>query len=100
MHGNVAEWTWDAYSQAAYTGRLTQCEGNADCPGGECGANGFCTGEVVDPVVSAVDVMPMSRVVRGGAFDSEAFDCRHAARRGASERAHNIGFRLVRGMIQ
>ena len=98
-HGNIAEWTWDAYAVDAYLGRLTPCEDDSVCGGESCGADGLCSGEVLDPVREAENGLMVPRVVRGGAYDSTAFECRHAARRGAIDRAHNIGFRLVRGML-
>jgi formylglycine-generating enzyme required for sulfatase activity len=99
-HGNIAEWTWDFYTADAYQNRLTPCQSNEQCDGVECSIHGFCNEEVIDPIQQSVNGMSMPRVVRGGAYDSSAFECRHASRRGAERAAHNIGFRLVRSMIQ
>ena len=71
MSGNVWEWTADRYAASFGTDPVT------DPQGPETGIN---------------------RVIRGGAFNSEALHCRSAARFEAppSERSYNIGFRLVR----
>jgi formylglycine-generating enzyme required for sulfatase activity len=72
--GNVDEWVWDWIG--AYGGAATD-------PLGLC-ADGACTGP--------------GRVLRGGAFDTDAAGLRHAARTGLSpvERAGNVGFRVAR----
>jgi formylglycine-generating enzyme required for sulfatase activity/tRNA A-37 threonylcarbamoyl transferase component Bud32 len=68
MHGNVSEWCRDAYSDKIAAG--------------------------VDPTSSATDV---KRVVRGGAWNSDAADCRSASRTSAApeDKSNTIGFRVV-----
>jgi formylglycine-generating enzyme required for sulfatase activity len=72
MHGNVAEWCQDWYSQAFYA----QCK--PPDPLNEDSSSGL-------------------RVVRGGGWDSLGHQCRAAARRGypPTQRYKHIGFRVV-----
>lgn len=74
MHGNVWEWCLDRY--------------------GETGADASASNPV-GPVEGT------ARVVRGGAWDSDAQDCRSARRgsRAPEETADNIGFRVACPMV-
>jgi formylglycine-generating enzyme required for sulfatase activity len=70
MHGNVREWCWDAYCNYS--------PGNVTNPDG-AGSGSF-------------------RVIRGGAWRSNAWDCRSAYRGNSSPSRidYGLGFRFVR----
>lgn len=70
MHGNVWEWTWDRF--ASYSKET-----------------------VTDPIGPRIGDL---RTVRGGGYQSKAYECRSASRQGVrpEERRADIGLRLVR----
>ena len=72
MHGNVAEWVIDGYARDHYAG-LAAAAG----PGGAA---------VAGPAAVNWPAKRYPRVVRGGGYESEAADCRSAARHSSSSR--------------
>lgn len=99
MHGNVAEWVLDAYAKDSYATHQAKRR------------------TAVETIQRSKDVFP--RVVRGGSFESEARQCRSAARLASDEQwqsedpeypkspwwytdspATGVGFRLIRPLIE
>jgi serine/threonine protein kinase/formylglycine-generating enzyme required for sulfatase activity len=72
MHGNVWEWCADAWSAEAYRQRAGKA--------------------AVDPRGPAVGD---ERIVRGGSWDNDAFNCRSAQRLGMDHPASVVGLRLA-----
>ena len=74
FHGNVWEWVWDVFETVG-------------------------TSAVTDP---AGPVTGSCRVYRGGAWNTDAANCRSAMRHGSNpgNRYDNIGFRLVKGYVE
>ncbi len=72
LHGNVAEWCWDEYEEDLGTDLAIDPEGGSD--------------------------NDVYRVVKGGSWDSNARDCRSAAREGRQLTSADdyVGFRVVR----
>jgi formylglycine-generating enzyme required for sulfatase activity len=70
MHGNVMEWCWDLYGS-------------------------YPSGPIWDPLGAASG---SDRVLRGGSWGGEAFDCRSARRSGVAPGGHSIdlGLRVAR----
>lgn len=88
MHGNLWEWTLDAYRNDAYGNSNLRAGPRAGEPRAADQAPGRD-----NPFISIGD----HRVIRGGAYTSSAIECRSAEREKLLARAgrHDVGFRPV-----